>query len=100
VRDIHVAEDATQVALVVIWRDLRKLRDPARFGGWSPSTIVPWSSSTICWTSPVEQVADALEVLWGPSNRGSAGPWRGFAQPSKRMLAVAPASFSFVDEPR
>jgi RNA polymerase sigma-70 factor (ECF subfamily) len=33
-RDPHVAEDATQNALVSVWRDLPKLRDPARFEGW------------------------------------------------------------------
>jgi RNA polymerase sigma-70 factor (ECF subfamily) len=30
-RDIELAEDATQQALLAIWRDLPKLRDPARF---------------------------------------------------------------------
>jgi RNA polymerase sigma-70 factor (ECF subfamily) len=34
-RDIDLAEDATQQALVAIWRDLPKLRDPARFEAWS-----------------------------------------------------------------
>ena len=39
-RDIHVAEDATQNALVAVWRDLPKLRDPARFEGWSYRLLV------------------------------------------------------------
>jgi len=39
-RDIHVAEDATQNALVTVWRDLPKLRDPARFEGWSYRLLV------------------------------------------------------------
>jgi DNA-directed RNA polymerase specialized sigma24 family protein len=39
-RDIHVAEDATQNTLVIIWRDLSKLRDPARFEGWSYRLLV------------------------------------------------------------
>ena len=30
-RDIDLAEDATQQALLAIWRDLPQLRDPARF---------------------------------------------------------------------
>ena len=30
-REIDLAEDATQQALVAIWRDLPQLRDPARF---------------------------------------------------------------------
>ena len=34
-RDIDLAEDATQQALLSIWRDLPQLRDPARFDGWS-----------------------------------------------------------------
>ena len=34
-RDVHLAEDATQQALLAIWRDLPALRDPARFEAWS-----------------------------------------------------------------
>ena len=34
-RDLDLAEDATQQALVAIWRDLPRLRDPARFDAWS-----------------------------------------------------------------
>jgi RNA polymerase sigma factor (sigma-70 family) len=34
-RDRHVAEDATQQAFLDIWRDIRRLRDPAKFEGWS-----------------------------------------------------------------
>ena len=34
-RDLDLAEDATQQALVAIWRDLPQLRDPARFDAWS-----------------------------------------------------------------
>jgi RNA polymerase sigma-70 factor (ECF subfamily) len=34
-RDIDLAEDATQQALVAIWRDLPQLRDQARFDAWS-----------------------------------------------------------------
>ncbi|HET7678225.1 MAG TPA: sigma-70 family RNA polymerase sigma factor [Candidatus Limnocylindrales bacterium] len=34
-RDIDLAEDATQQALLAIWRDLPQLRDPARFDAWS-----------------------------------------------------------------
>ena len=34
-RDTHLAEDATQQALLAIWRDLPTLRDPARFDAWS-----------------------------------------------------------------
>jgi RNA polymerase sigma-70 factor (ECF subfamily) len=34
-RDIELAEDATQQALLSIWRDLPQLRDPDRFDAWA-----------------------------------------------------------------
>ena len=39
-RDLDLAEDATQQALVAIWRDLPQLRDPARFEAWSYRVLV------------------------------------------------------------
>ena len=39
-RDIDLAEDATQQSLVAIWRDLPQLRDPARFDAWSYRLLV------------------------------------------------------------
>jgi RNA polymerase sigma-70 factor, ECF subfamily len=39
-RDADLAEDATQQALLSIWRDLPKLRDPARFDAWSYRLLV------------------------------------------------------------
>lgn len=39
-RDIHLAEDATQQALIAIWRELPGLRDPARFEAWSYRVLV------------------------------------------------------------
>jgi len=39
-RDLELAEDATQQALLSIWRDLPKLRDPAHFEGWSYRLLV------------------------------------------------------------
>lgn len=39
-RDRHVAEDATQQALVRMWRKLPRLRDPARFDAWSYRLLV------------------------------------------------------------
>src|SRR6186713_1380446 len=39
-RDIELAEDATQQALLAIWRDLPQLRDPARFEAWSYRLLV------------------------------------------------------------
>jgi RNA polymerase sigma-70 factor (ECF subfamily) len=39
-RDLVLAEDATQQALLSIWRDLPQLRDPARFDAWSHRLLV------------------------------------------------------------
>jgi RNA polymerase sigma-70 factor, ECF subfamily len=39
-RDTDLAEDATQQALLGIWRDLPQLRDPARFDAWSYRLLV------------------------------------------------------------
>jgi RNA polymerase sigma-70 factor, ECF subfamily len=38
--DLALAEDATQQALVAMWRDLPQLRDPARFDAWSYRLLV------------------------------------------------------------
>src|SRR5215218_5970825 len=40
VRDTDLAEDASQQALLTIWRDLPQLRDPARFDAWSYRLLV------------------------------------------------------------
>src|SRR5262245_22409527 len=56
-RDVDLAKDATQQALLSIWRDLPQLRDPARFEAWSYRILVrecygegkrtrAWSSTT------------------------------------------------------
>src|ERR671910_331923 len=39
-RDLDLAEDATQQALLAIWRDLPQLRAPARFDAWSYRLLV------------------------------------------------------------
>jgi RNA polymerase sigma-70 factor (ECF subfamily) len=39
-RDLDLAEDATQQALLAIWRDLPQLRDPERFDAWSYRLLV------------------------------------------------------------
>jgi RNA polymerase sigma-70 factor (ECF subfamily) len=39
-RDIDLAEDATQQALLTIWQDIPQLRDPARFDAWSYRLLV------------------------------------------------------------
>ncbi len=39
-RDVALAEDAVQQALVDLWRDLPCLRDPSRFAAWSYRLLV------------------------------------------------------------
>src|SRR5262245_30103360 len=39
-RDVDLAEDATQQALLAIWQNLPTLRDPARFDSWSYRLLV------------------------------------------------------------
>jgi RNA polymerase sigma-70 factor, ECF subfamily len=39
-RDMDLAEDATQQALLSIWQDLPQLRDPVRFEAWSYRLLV------------------------------------------------------------
>jgi RNA polymerase sigma-70 factor (ECF subfamily) len=39
-RDVDLAEDATQQALLAVWRDLPQLRDPTRFEAWSYRLLV------------------------------------------------------------
>src|SRR4051794_32785980 len=40
VRDVGLAEDAVQQALVIAWRELPRLRDPDRFDAWLQRTLV------------------------------------------------------------
>jgi len=66
-RDHHLAEDATQRALLTIWRDIRRLRDPAKYEGWSNRLLV-----RICYdeskhqrdtvSDPGSRAADALRT--------------------------------------
>jgi RNA polymerase sigma-70 factor (ECF subfamily) len=39
-RDMHLAQDATQSALLSAWRDLPTLRDPGRFEAWLYRLVV------------------------------------------------------------
>ena len=39
-RDLDLAEDATQQALLSVWQDLPQLRDPARFEAWAYRLLV------------------------------------------------------------
>jgi RNA polymerase sigma-70 factor (ECF subfamily) len=39
-REIDLAEDAVQQALVIAWRELPRLRDPDRFDAWLQRTLI------------------------------------------------------------
>jgi RNA polymerase sigma-70 factor (ECF subfamily) len=39
-RDSGLADDATQQALLSVWRDLPRLRDPARYEAWVHRLLV------------------------------------------------------------
>jgi RNA polymerase sigma-70 factor (ECF subfamily) len=65
-RDVDLAKDATQQALLHIWRDLPQLRDPARFEAWSYRILVREcygeGRRTRAWSSAPRLVAlDALD---------------------------------------
>jgi len=93
-RDPTLAEDATQQAFIDIWRFLRRLRDPARFEGWSYRLLV-----NACYDEARRQPAwvttgeapTALEVS-RPDPFGSAVDrdqlTRGFARLSVEHRAV------------
>lgn len=76
-RDTDLAEDATQQALLSIWRDLPQLRDPARFDAWSYRLLVracyaegrrtrQWSPNLHHYLDmPLDAVAETLGVPVG-----------------------------------
>ena len=74
-RDTDLAEDATQQALLSIWRDIRQLRDPARFDAWSYQILV-----RACYTEGrrSRQWSPNLRLL--PDRRACAGR----ARPGRR----------------
>lgn len=68
-RDFHLAEDATQQAIVLIWRDLPKLADPARFDGWSYRLLI-----NVCYRQARSRRSDANTIGLvgdGPVEAGS-----------------------------
>jgi RNA polymerase sigma factor (sigma-70 family) len=73
-RDIDLAEDATQQALLAIWRDLPQLNDPARFEAWSYRLLVRacyaegrrtrrWAPNLHLLTTDVVGPAGALDAV-------------------------------------
>jgi RNA polymerase sigma-70 factor, ECF subfamily len=74
-RDADLAEDATQQALLAIWRELPKLRDPARFEAWSYRVLVRacyaegrktrrWASNLHVLPDTVWAGPDDLAPIW------------------------------------
>ena len=73
-RDPSLAEDAVQQALLRIWSDIRGLRDPARFEGWSYRLLVricyaeakrqpPWTSDENLPEARVPVAADDYDSI-------------------------------------
>lgn len=99
-RDTDLAEDATQQALLAIWRDLPQLRDPERFDGWSYRLLVracyaegrrtrTWSPNLrVLQATAVEADASGSSSIATSSNAGSGAcrstiaPWSSFTTTS------------------
>jgi RNA polymerase sigma-70 factor, ECF subfamily len=68
-RDFDLAEDATQAALLRIWKSLPRLRDPDRFEGWSYQLLVrschAEARRTHHWT-PGLRLVETDEPIEGP----------------------------------
>jgi len=73
-RDRQSAEDATQQVLLDIWRDIRRLREPAKYEGWSYRLLVHacgrearrtpnWLSDEIIPPDRQPQSADELSAV-------------------------------------
>ena len=67
-RDIDLAEDATQQALLSIWQDLPQLRDPARFDAWSYRLLV-----RACYAEGRKQRRWAPNLRLLPADEPTAG---------------------------
>ena len=67
-RDVDFAKDATQQALLHIWRDLPQLRDPARFEAWSYRILVRECYSEGRRTRAWSSAAPRLVVLDPPDS--------------------------------
>ena len=67
-RDIDLAEDAVQAALISAWTDLRTLRDPSRFEPWLHRIL---TNACYAEAGRRRRWSEGLKVLPVP---GSAGP--------------------------
>src|SRR3954449_6208608 len=68
VRDVGLAEDAVQQALVIAWRELPRLRDPDRFDAWLQRMLV-----NACYAEARRKGAWLSTVQFLPID-GPAGP--------------------------
>ena len=71
-RDHHLAQDATQQALLGAWRDLPSLRDPSRFDAWLRRLVVNACYSEARtrrrWTAKVQILSPLMEATAEPSS--------------------------------
>ncbi len=67
-RDTDLAEDATQQALLNVWRDLPQLRDPARFEAWSYRLLV-----RACYAE-ARRTRSASNLRFLPADEGNGRP--------------------------
>ena len=67
-RDVSLAEDAVQQALVIAWRELPRLRDPDRFDAWLQRTLVH-----ACYAEARRKRVWSLSIRTLPID-GPAGP--------------------------
>ncbi len=83
-RDFELAEDATQQALLAVWRNLPQLRDPGQFDAWSYRLLVhacyDEGRRTRRWIATRPRAADRTTrptrtawVLWSIGISSSAG---------------------------
>lgn len=68
VRDVGLAEDAVQQALVIAWRELPRLRDPERFDAWLQRMLIH-----ACYSEARRKRAWMSSVQVLPAD-GPAGP--------------------------
>ncbi len=93
-QDTDLAQDAAQQALISIWRDLPRLRQPERFEGWAYRILIRacykeagrrrrWRLRTMDATVSEPVTADPTDVLVECDRL-----WRGFARLSVEHRAV------------
>ena len=93
-QDADLAQDATQQALITIWRDLPQLRDPDRFEGWAYRVLIHacykeagrrrrWRLHTSDVPTCEIHVADSTTAVVERDRL-----WRGFARLSLEHRAV------------